>query len=345
LRPKQNVPPEANKSEMKVVVLHDIVADNAREDELDVLVEAAAVSKALVALGHEPHSVGFSLDLQAGMEAIRKISPDFIFNLVESVAGHGNLIHLAPALLDYMHIPYSGSPTEALYLTSNKLIAKRLLKGHSIPTPAWTTTEDSHAVKALDGSAFIIKSVWEHASVGIDDNSTFVPESHIALCNAIERAQQQWNREFFAERFIDGREFNISVLCGPPGPEVLPHAEIRFIDYPPEKRKVVDYRAKWDEASFEYHHTIRCFDFLPEDKQLIEKLSSLAKECWQVFGLGGYARVDFRVDKEGNPWVLEINANPCISPDSGFVAAADRAGMNYTEFIARILKLQSCRTP
>jgi D-alanine-D-alanine ligase len=339
------VPPEANKSEMKVVVLHDIVADNAREDELDVLVEAAAVSKALVALGHEPHSVGFSLDLQAGMEAIRKISPDFIFNLVESVAGHGNLIHLAPALLDYMHIPYSGSPTEALYLTSNKLIAKRLLKGHSIPTPAWTTTEDSHAVKALDGSAFIIKSVWEHASVGIDDNSTFVPESHIALCNAIERAQQQWNREFFAERFIDGREFNISVLCGPAGPEVLPHAEIRFIDYPPEKRKVVDYRAKWDEASFEYHHTIRCFDFLPEDKQLIEKLSSLAKECWQVFGLGGYARVDFRVDKEGNPWVLEINANPCISPDSGFVAAADRAGIDYTEFIARILKLQSCRTP
>jgi D-alanine-D-alanine ligase len=55
--------------------------------------------------------------------------------------------------------------------------------------------------------------------------------------------------------------------------------------------------------------------------------------------------VDFRVDKEGNPWVLEINANPCISPDSGFVAAADRAGINYTEFVARILKLQSFRTP
>jgi D-alanine-D-alanine ligase len=337
--------PESNKPEMKVVILHDVVADNAREDELDVLVEATAVSKALSALGHEPHSVGFSLDLPAVMEAIRKINPDFIFNLVESVAGQGNLIHLAPALLDYMHIPYSGSPTEALYLTSNKLIAKRLLRGHSIPTPAWTTTEDSHVVEALDGSAFIIKSVWEHASIGIDDNSTLVPESTEDLRKAIKRGQQQWHREFFAESFIDGREFNISVLCGFAEPEVLPHAEIRFIDYPPEKRKVVDYRAKWDEASFEYHHTIRCFDFLPEDKQLLEKLSSLAKECWQVFGLGGYARVDFRVDKEGNPWVLEINANPCISPDSGFVAAAAMAGIDYTEFIARILKSQSFCTP
>ena len=323
---------------MKVVILHDVVADSAREDELDVLVEASAVSKALTALGHEPHSIGFSLDLPAVMEAIRKISPDFIFNLVESVAGQGNLIHLAPALLDYMQIPYSGSPTEALYLTSNKLIAKRLLKGHSIPTPAWTTTEDSHAVKALDGSAFIIKSVWEHASIGLDDNSTLVPESLVVLNNAIKRMQQQWDREFFAERFIDGREFNISVLCGPAGPEVLPHAEIRFVDYPPEKRKIVDYRAKWDEASFEYHHTLRCFDFSAEDQPLLNQLSSLAKECWQVFGLRGYARVDFRVDKEGNPWVLEINANPCISPDSGFVAAADRAGINYTEFVARIIK-------
>jgi len=335
------VPPEVNKPEMKVVILHDVVADNAREDELDVLVEATAVSKALSTLGHEPHSVGFSLDLPTVMEAIQKINPDFIFNLVESVAGQGNLIHLAPALLDYLHIPYSGSPTEALYLTSNKLIAKRLLKGHDILTPDWIFGGGSTADEALDNSVFIIKSVWEHASVGIDDNSTLVPKSTEELQKAIDQAQQQWHREFFAERFIDGREFNISVLCGPEGPEVLPHAEIRFIDYPSGKRKIVDFRAKWDEASFEYHHTIRCFDFSPDDHPLLEKLSALAKECWQVFGLGGYARVDFRVDNDGNPWVLEINANPCISPDSGFVAAADRAGINYADFIARILKLQS----
>ena len=325
---------------MKIVILRDVVADGAREDELDVLVEASAVSSALSALGHDPHSVGFSLDLLAVMETIRKINPGFIFNLVESVAGQGNLIHLAPALLDYMQIPYSGSPTEALYLTSNKLIAKRLLKGHSIPTPAWTSYENSPAFETPDSSAFIIKSVWEHASIGLDDNSTLVLKCPEDLRHAIEQAQQQWHREFFAERYIDGREFNISVLCGTEGPEVLPHAEIRFIDYPPEKKKIVDYRAKWDEASFEYNHTLRCFDFSPQDQALLNQLSSLAKECWQVFGLRGYARVDFRVDREGSPWVLEINANPCISPDSGFVAAAHRAGIDYTEFIARIIKLQ-----
>ena len=63
----------------------------------------------------------------------------------------------------------------------------------------------------------------------------------------------------------------------------------------------------------------------------------MALRCWRLFKLSGYARVDFRVDSGNRPWVLEINANPCLSPDSGFFAAAARAGLSFREVVKRIV--------
>ncbi len=142
----------------------------------------------------------------------------------------------------------------------------------------------------------------------------------------------------FAERYIQGREFNLSLLTSPEGPVLLPPAEIRFDQYPPEKRKIVGYKAKWDTDSFEYHHTPRGFEFLPEDGPLLKRMGDLAMKCWDLFGIRGYARVDFRVDRENRPWILEVNANPCLSPDAGFAAAASRAGLSFRDVIERIIE-------
>ena len=99
----------------------------------------------------------------------------------------------------------------------------------------------------------------------------------------------------------------------------------------------VGYRAKWDEGSFEYGSTPRSFDFPPDDAALLATLKRLSLACWEIFGLRGYARVDFRVDAEGKPWVLEINTNPCLSPDAGFMAAAGRAGLSRNDVVRRII--------
>jgi D-alanine-D-alanine ligase len=99
----------------------------------------------------------------------------------------------------------------------------------------------------------------------------------------------------------------------------------------------VGHRAKWEADSFEFHHTPRRFDFPPGDEELLARLQHLATACWRLFGLRGYARVDFRVDRQGRPWILEVNANPCLSPDAGFIAAADRAGLSFEAMIQRIL--------
>jgi D-alanine-D-alanine ligase len=142
-----------------------------------------------------------------------------------------------------------------------------------------------------------------------------------------------------AEAFIDGREFNLALLADlhESAPEVLPPAEIRFDAYPPGKVRVVGYRSKWEEGSFEYNHTPRSFTFPETDAPLLLRLKELALGCWKLFDLRGYARVDFRVDKEGRPWILEVNANPCLSPDAGFLAATRQAGFTFADVLQRII--------
>jgi D-alanine-D-alanine ligase len=101
--------------------------------------------------------------------------------------------------------------------------------------------------------------------------------------------------------------------------------------------RIVGYRAKWAEESFEYRHTTRRFAKEKDDAHLLNRLREIALECWHVFDLRGWARVDFRVDADGRPWILEVNANPCLAPDAGFAAAVARAGMRSAEAMARIL--------
>ena len=120
-----------------------------------------------------------------------------------------------------------------------------------------------------------------------------------------------------------------------------PPAEIDFSAFPPGKPRIVGYAAKWRDDCFEFQHTPRRFDFDPSDGPLLERLRGLARECWRLFGLRGWARVDFRVDAAGQPWILEVNANPCLSPDAGFAAALARASISFDEAIRRIL--EDCR--
>jgi D-alanine-D-alanine ligase len=323
---------------MKVVILHSEIGSCASADEQDVLTQVEVVSGALRTMGHQTVALPFCLDLPSLSERLRRESCDFVFNLVETGGGQGRLIHLAPAFLDFMNLPYSGAGTEATFLSSNKLAAKRILRAHRLRTPDWVSlTESSLKGSFPAGTPFIVKSVWEHASVGLEEDSVVRPADMSELRDEIRKRLGDLGAVAFAEQYVDGREFNLSVLAGRDGPEVLPPAEIEFIGYGEDRPRIVGYRAKWDERTFEYHHTPRCFDFGMQDKPLLRSLKRIALRCWKIFDLRGYARVDYRVDRHGSPWILEINSNPCLSPDSGFTAATGQAGLRYEEVIARIM--------
>lgn len=322
---------------MRVLVLHDAVSDSSRADERDALVQAEAVSAALRRLGHDVSVSSLTLNLEAAADEIRARRPDCVFNLVESVGGHGRLIHLGPALFDALAVPYTGAGVEAMLITTSKVLARRFMPG--VPMPRCFTGNDLARGVTVAPGRYIVKSVWEEASLGLDDDSVVEVRSADELARLIAARAPRLGGEAFAEAFIDGREFNLSLLADGSGDEisVLPPAEIRFDGFPAHKPRIVSYAAKWDEASFEYQKTPRSFDLPAADAELVQRLVQISRACWSAVGLTGYARVDFRVDTAGNPFVLEINANPCLSPDAGFAAAATRAGLLFDAVVDRIV--------
>lgn len=318
---------------MRIAILHDTISDGARADELDTLLQVRAAEEALKHLGHQVISIPLSLDFIRTVAELKDSKAVFVLNFVESVASKTSLAHMAPRIIERAGIPCSGCSHQALYTTANKIDTKKILKQHGLSTPHWMPSHQVFADSSGGETLYLVKSVSEDCSLGIDQES-IVPQKHLA--DLIRRKMRQFGGEWFAEQYIAGREFNIGLLAEAGEVQVLPVAEIIF-NFESGRFPIVDYSAKWVEGSYEYQHCDRSFEIKPEDKPLVKKLKNISLKCWKIFGLSGYARVDFRVDQSGEPWILEINANPGLAPDSGFVAGCKQAGIDYTGLMQRLL--------
>jgi len=321
-------------------MLRERLPPEARADEADALVQAQAVRAALERLGHETDELEVDLDLATAARELKARAPDAVFNLVEALDRTGRLIHLAPAVVEALGFPLCGSSSHALELTSCKPLTKRRLREAGVPTPDWRTLDELRGGGPLPPGRWVLKSSWEHGSVGLESEGVVRCSDAAELAVALERARPRLGGDAFAESWVEGRELNIALLAGddPSGPpQVLPHAEILFTGDWGDRPRMVGWRAKWDPESFEWSHTPRRFDFPPSDAALLEQLSDLSRRCWRLFGVDGWVRVDFRVDAAGLPFVLEVNANPCLAPDAGFAAALEQAGLSFDRAVERIL--------
>jgi D-alanine-D-alanine ligase len=310
-----------------VPVVHAATED--RPDEIDTIVAAEALASVLKRLGFATRIVALGSDL-AELERLRSLHPLTVFNLVDAVNGDGRLAPSVPARLDAFGLRYTGCGTSAWLETLSKIGTKLKLAQAGLPTPSWSE----------DGAGFdpdvrvIVKPVWEHGSLGLDESSV-VRGSEGAV--AIQVRNSRWGTEHFAESFIEGREFNLALIEGTSGVEVLPIAEIVFERFAVQTPQIVGYEAKWAPDSEAYIGTPRRFGLECDEPELAVRLRQLALSCWRLFGLSGYARVDFRVDAEDQPFILEVNVNPCLSPDAGFAAAAAAAGLGYDAMVGRIV--------
>jgi D-alanine-D-alanine ligase len=310
-------------------ILYNEPAADAGADEMDILDQVALVESQLLTLGIDSVRRGITYNFISELYRVREMAPDFVFNLVESINNQGQLIYFAPALLNLHSVPYTGCPLESIFLTSNKQLALKMMRLGGVPVAGSYRPDEISRLKY--GHQYIIKPVWEDGSMGITAGSviTYTPED-------ATRISQMKPNQWFLEDYIDGREFNISMFTGPSGPVMLPPAEIEFRNYGPDRPRIVDFKAKWDTGSFEYHNTVRVF---PGDikEELLKKLEDACMKCWHLFGLNGYARIDIRTDSKDNVYVLEINANPCISPDSGFIAACQAGGFRIEDVFSNIV--------
>jgi D-alanine-D-alanine ligase len=310
---------------MRVLILTSPPPAEPRPDTDDTLVQAEEIADCLRQLGHEPATVPF--ELNRAISALNGIDPHLVFNLVEDVPEGPDMVHLATEFLDRRGVVYTGTSSKSLRRLGRKPAMKATLRDAGLPVPPGV----GHG--GLD-ARYIVKSTIEHSSVGLDASSVVVGTA--AALMKVTECEKKLGGEWFAEAYIEGREFNIALLDGLARPALLPIAEILFTEHPGEAPKIVGYAEKWDPESPAFRTTPRRFP--PREEALFSALERLAHAAWDLFGLAGYARVDFRVDRDGNPYILEINANPCLAADAGFCAAAAQMGLTQTDVVARLLE-------
>ncbi len=299
-----------------------------------VMDEVRAVRAALLSLGHTVELVGFQPPLPGALATLGAASSDMVFNLFEGFDGCPETEAQVAAALRLQGRLFTGASSETLALCLDKGKAKEVLEARGLPTPAWRVVRAENVGDCPARFPLIVKPLTEDGSHGLGPES--VVWSAEALALRVQWVADRYGEPVLVERFLSGREFNVSVLGGS-APRVLPPTEILYGENVSEPR-ILTYAAKWLPGDEAYHSTtVQCPARLSPDLQ--EAISRLALAAHRAVGAPPYVRLDLRCDEAGHPSILEVNPNPDISPDAGMALQARAAGMEYPDLIRTILAL------
>jgi len=251
-------------------------------------------------------------------------------NLCEGAFGDSHQEMNVPSLLELLRIPYTGSSPLALGICQNKGLAKDILRANGIPTPDYKVLRDFDDWKAEMDFPLFVKPLREDASIGISSKSYVTTEAE--LKGQVEYIHAQYGQPALVEEYIDGRELNVAIL-GNASPRILPISEILF-DFDQEP-KIVGYSAKWLKETEEYEKTNPVCPAVLEEAAK-NKVERVALYAYLAVCCRDYARVDMRL-RDDMLFVLEVNANPDISHETGFARSLRAAGIPYEEFIRQIV--------
>jgi len=279
------------------------------------------VMRQLQSLGYEAKSLDFD---ERFIESLRKMSPDVVFIALHGPGGEDGQIQ---AILDYLHLPYTGSSVEACAMAMDKHITKKLLAAEGLPTAAWDLFDlTGGTLPLLPGSLdlpLVIKPRNEGSAVGVS-----IVRSHEQWAQTMIAFSENYS-EVLAEEYIPGREFT----CGILGVDALPVIEII-----PNKDDFYSYEAKYGAGG----STHICPAKIDED--LAARMQMLALSVHRLLGLRDYSRTDFIVSKEGRPYILEINTLPGLTASSNLPEACLAAGISNEALIDRLITYAMGRT-
>lgn len=296
--------------------------------------EARAVTKALKQLGHQASLLPVGKDIDKLIEKLRATPGQILFNLCEGFWGDSRKeLHVA-ALFDLLGLAYSGSPPLCLGLTQDKVRTKDILVRHGLPTPKYILVKMGEQIPKTKDLSYplFVKPRFEDASLGITHDS--LVETEIALKKRIQYIHDTYRQGALVEEYIEGREINAAIIGNGPF-EVLPLSEIRFL--PGLRHSIVSYDGKWLEDSPEYTRTEPVCPAQLKAKEAF-LIKDVALRAYKLLECRDYARVDIRL-RGDVPYILEVNANPDISPNAGLANAARAAGIAYPKLIERILAM------
>ncbi|MCX7847742.1 MAG: hypothetical protein N2595_06925 [bacterium] len=293
------------------------------------------VRAALCELG-EPHRILSVRTLADVSRVLSHAREDVVFNLVEALADPAT-VPLVPALCVWHGKACTGGTAWALQLTQHKQLTKQLLAATGLPVPPGVVVPPGAPVPArsLPPGQLIVKPLATDASEGISAASVCTGYGP-RLRRAVRQIHQHFTQPALIESFFGTRELQAALLEVAGAPRVLTIAEIDFSAFPPHKPRIVDYAAKWLPHTFEYQFTPRVIP-APLTPRLRAQVARAAITAWRVTGCHDYARVDFRMDAHGRFVILEVNVNPDIAPEAGYVAALAAARVSFPRFVQIVL--------
>ncbi len=249
-------------------------------------------------------------------EKLKETRVEAVFIALHGAYGEDGTIQ---GVLEYLKIPYTGPGVMASSIAMNKVMTKRILLSHDIPTPDYTVPCEGDGEIAVPpgGYPLVVKPVDEGSSLGL----SIVTDAE-QLPGALAEARE-YSRQVMIESYIAGLELTSAIL----GEEVLPLIEIRA------RGGVYDYRAKYTKGYSEYLVPA------PIASDITRKVQELARLSARVLGCTrGAVRVDFRLDMEDQPYVIEVNTVPGMTETSLLPQAAEAAGIDFIMLIDRILQ-------
>lgn len=313
--------------------------DTAHEEKavLGVLEAVTAVQNTLNELGHETSLLSLVPPFDEAKKKLAALKVDVVFNLFEGFCGLPETEALVPEALSELGIPYTGCHPGVLRLALDKVGIKAALMKNRIATPDYQILDTGSLHNFRLKFPCIVKPRAEDASHGISVNS--LVKDYAELKKQVAEVCEMY-KSALVEHFVGGREFSATVM-GNSRCVVLPISEIEY-ELPPEMPRILTFAAKWKTRSKYYRGTKAvCPAKINETER--KRITGTALAAFRLVVKRGYARVDMRMDENGKLNVIEINPNPDISPDAGAARQAAAAGMSYTKFIEKILKLAITR--
>lgn len=267
---------------------------------------------------------------------------DIIFNIAEGVSGPWREA-IVPVIAEGLGIPYIGSDPAIMILCLDKQRTKQILAFYRIRFPSFKVFNEVPELANNDLSPLelplIIKPLWEGSSKGIRNSSLVIGVKECQ--NEVARIIQVYKQPALVEEFIPGREFTVGILGNGEDLFVLPIVELNFPSLPPGSSSIYSYEAKWvwdiPEKPLDIFHCPA--ELNPE---LEDKIKKIALEAYKALGCRDWCRIDIRLDKEDNPYILELNPIPGIIPNpcnnSCLPKAAYTLGWDYTRLINTVLE-------
>jgi D-alanine-D-alanine ligase len=326
-----------------VLVLYNCDYDEelTREEGVDVSAvrqSALGVRDALIEYGFASELIGVQgADLVGVAVEVKARQPDLVFNLCESLAGDVQNEPIVPAVLELLGLPYTGAGPLTLGLCLHKPRAKEVLAAHGVPSPAYRVVRTVAEAERCDVPFPVFaKLAHEDASIGIDE--TNLCHDRAALAGRVRELVPVYRQPLLVERYVEGREVNVSLLGNESDLRVLPLHEIDFSAMPVGRPRIVSYAAKWDPDHVDYEGT-KPVPMKPMAEATVRTIEAAAIGAHRALELRDFCRVDLRVDGEGRAWVIDVNPNCDLSVDAGFARAARSAGLGYPELCGRICEI------